>query len=377
MKKELRSGLRTWIEINTKAIAHNYRVFRSLIPKKTKFMAVVKSNAYGHDLITFAQQMEKLGVDYFGVDSIIEGIALRENGIKKPILVLGYTLPEMFTAAIKNNIEVAVSSFETLKYIQKNNLGKLKIHIKVDTGMGRHGFLPTDAERVLRELKKLKNVAIIGLFTHFSSAGDPKKSAYTEKQINTFENWRKLFVNNNYDVISHASATSATMIFPSTHFDMVRVGVGLYGIYPSDEIRKVFEKKNSLQQVLSWKTIIAEIKELPSGSHVGYNGTAIVKKKTKVAIIPIGYWHGYPRALSNIGNVLISGMKCNVLGRVCMDIVIVDVSRVKNIGVGDEVILIGVSGREKMSAENIAKTLDGSPYEIVTRTNPLIRRLYL
>ena len=376
MNKLNHSGLRTWIEIDTKAIRHNYQIFRSLIPKKCKLLAVVKSNAYGHGLIDFAKTMEALGADYLGVDSIMEGLTLRKNRIKKPILVLGYTLPEMISAAVKNNIEISVSSFETLKFLQKNNFKNLKIHIKVDTGMGRHGFLPYEMKKVLIEIKKLKNVAIIGLFTHFASAKDPKNPAYTKKQIAIFEKWKENFESVGYKIITHASATSGTLIFPEAHFDMVRVGIGLYGIWPSKESQFSFHKKFSLQPVLSWKTIVAEVKHLPKGSTIGYDSTEILQKKSTIAIIPIGYWHGYPRALSGIGKVLIRGKKCKILGRVCMDIVIIDATDVKNIKAGDEVVLIGTSGKEKITADDIAILLDASPYEILTRINPLIKRLY-
>jgi len=377
MNKELRKGLRTWIEIDKKAIKNNYRIFRSLIPKKCRFMAVVKSNAYGHNILEFSKEVENLGVDYLGVDSIVEAMNLRKNGIKKPILVLGYTLPEMIREAVKNNIEISVSTFETLKFIQKNNLGKIKIHIKVDTGMGRHGFLPSDFKKLLTELKNTKNIEVVGLFTHFASAKDPKSRVYTNNQIKIFENWIKNLKKEGYMPICHASATSGTMIFPNSYFDMVRVGIGLYGIWPSKETKKFMESKYVLQPALSWKTLVSEIKELPKGSKIGYDSTEILKEKSKVVICPIGYWHGYSRSLSGIGNVLINGVKCKILGRMCMDIVMADATRVKKIKVGDEVVIIGKSKSIKNTADDIAKLSNTSPYEIVTKINPLIKRLFI
>ena len=407
MKPSERKGLRTWIEIDRKAIKHNYEVFRSFISPKCKMMGVVKSNAYGHNFLEFSKELEKLGVDYLGVDSIVEGIALRKEGIKKPILVLGYTLPEMLEEAIKYNIEIAVSNFETLKEIEKLNVikkpakiltdasvkngrmenqnflsvktlpGKLKIHIKVDTGMNRHGFLSSDMGKLLTELKKIKNISVVGLFTHFAMAKNPAFPQYTKDQIREFEKWSEIFKKNGYNPIRHASATSGAILFEEAHFDMVRIGIGLYGIWPSGETRAFAEGKISLAPVLSWKAVIGEIKAIKAGSRVGYDCTETVTKDTKIAIIPVGYWHGYPRALSGIGKVLINGNKCKILGRVCMDIIMIDITDVKNIKVGDEVIIIGKSGKAQITADEISDILDCSTYELLTRINPLIKRIYI
>jgi alanine racemase len=375
VNKELRKGLRTWIEIDRKAIAHNYHVFRNLIDKKCKLLAVVKSNAYGHNLMEFAKEQEKLGADFLGVDSVVEALTLRKEGIKIPILVLGYTLPEMIVEAVNKNISITVSNFETLSVVIKSKL-RIKIHIKVDTGMSRHGFLESDIKEVLNKLKNNKNIVVEGLFTHFSMAKNPSFPAHTNSQIEKFEKWRGAFMKAGYKPIYHASATSGTLLYPKAHFDMVRIGISLYGIWPSKESEAYMSDKISLKPVLSWKTIIAEIKKLPKGSKVGYDCTEVLKKDSIIAVCPIGYWHGYPRALSSIGKVLINGEKAKILGRVCMDIVMVDVTHIKNIKVGDEVALIGKSGTVEISADDISTLLDGSSYELLTRINPLIKRIY-
>ncbi len=386
MNKELRKGLRTWIEIDKKAIAHNYRVFRNLIDKKCKLLAVVKSNAYGHNLMEFAKEQEKLGADFLGVDSVVEALTLRKEGIKISILVLGYTLPEMISEAVNKNISITVSNFETLSAVIKNfppslrssgEASKIKIHIKVDTGMSRHGFLENDIEEVLNKLKNNKNIIVEGLFTHFSMAKNPSFPAYTNSQIEKFEKWRETFLKAGYKPICHASATSGTLLYSKAHFDMVRIGVSLYGIWPSKESEAYMGDKISLKPVLSWKTIVAEIKKLPKGSKVGYDCTEILKKDSTIAVCPIGYWHGYPRTLSSIGKILINGEKAKILGRVCMDIIMVDVTYIEKIKVGDEVVLIGKSGTQEISADDISTILDGSPYELLTRINPLIKRIYI
>ncbi len=369
MNKSLHSGLRTWIEIDRKAIKHNYDIFRKLISSKTKLMTVVKSNAYGHCLIDFSNEMEKLGTDYLAVDSIVEGIALRKNGIKKPILVLGYTLPEMLIEAIEYNLEITVSSFETFKEIKKQNLHEIKIHIKVDTGMGRHGFLLDQKAKVMKEIKGLN---IVGIYTHFSSAKNPSFPQYTKNQFTLFQEWIDLCKKNNLNPLKHACATSGTILFPEYHLDMVRIGIGMYGIWPSHEVKEFINDRFKLLPILTWKTIVSEVKELSAGSKIGYDGIETLERQTKIVMCPIGYWHGYPRALSSIGKVLINGKKCKVLGRVCMDIIIVDISEVKNIKTGNEVTLIG----KEISAEYVSTVLEGSPYELLTRINPLIKRIF-
>ena len=384
MEKKQRLGLRTWIEIDKGAIAHNFAVFRGLVPKTCKVLGVVKSNAYGHNLTEFAKELSKLGVDFLGVDSAVEALALRREGVKTPILVLGYTLPEMFEELAEKDVSIAVSSFKTLAELRKINpksnpnlIGKVKIHIKADTGMSRHGFVEADIKKVLAEISKNKNLIVEGLFTHFAMAKNPSFPAYTKMQIEKFNKWREAFAKAGLNPICHAGATSGTLLFPEAHFDMVRIGISLYGIWPSREARAFYENKIELKPVLTWKTLIAEIKKMPKGTKIGYDCSESLGRDSTVAILPVGYWHGLPRALSSIGHVLIDGQKCKILGRVCMDIIMVDVTNVKKIKVGDEVTIIGCDGESEISAEDIATLLDGSAYELVTRINPLIKRIYL
>lgn len=388
MNKELRKGLRTWIEIDKKAIKHNYHIFRNLIEKDCKILSVVKSNAYGHNLVEFAKEQEKLGADYLGVDSVLEALALRREGIKIPILVLGYTLPEMIKEAVRKNISITVSNFESLLAVIKlsdpsqiksqfDGARKVRVHIKVDTGMNRHGFLENDIQKVLGKLKNHKNIFIEGLFTHFSMSKDPSYTTYTKLQIEKFIKWKDAFLKAGYSPICHTGATSGALLFKEAHFDMVRIGIGLYGIWPSEESQVFLKNKISLKPVLSWKTIVAEVKKIPKGSRISYDGTEVVGRNSILAVCPIGYWHGYPRALSNIGYVLINGKKAKILGRVCMDIIMVDVTDIKNIKVGNEVVLIGGSKNFKITADEISKILNGSTYELLTRINPLIKRFYV
>ena len=380
MQKTDRKGLRTWIEIDRKAIKHNFSVFKSLTKKDTKLMAVIKSNAYGHSLVDFAKEMETLRADFLGVDSIVEGLALRKEGIKSPILVLGYTLPEMVEVAVGNNIALSIASFEALEHInkiEKNFSKELNIHIKVDTGMHRQGFLKEDVAKVVKLLNKKNKVRVEGLFTHFSSAKNPAFPKETMDQVEQFKFWIEEFKKNGLNPMAHAAATGGMMIFPSAHFDMVRVGIGMYGLWPSKEAKSFLDDRVVLKPVLVWKSLISEIKKYKKGTKLGYDLTESLGKDSTVAVIPIGYWHGYPRALSGVGKVLVGKTECKVLGRVSMDMISVDISKAKATKVGDEVIIIGNNPSSPCSMEGISDVLDLSWYETVTRLNPLIKRAYI
>ena len=372
------NGLRTWVEINKKAIAQNYEIFRKLIGNKCRLMAVVKSNAYGHGLIGFSKEMQKLGADWFGVDSVVEALALRKSGIKKSILVLGHTLPERLKEIAAYDISMTVSSFAALEAFKKIKKDFPKIHLKIDTGMHRQGFFVKELPEIVLFLKnKLPKVKVEGLYTHFAAAKDPASLYDTNRQIGEFKKAVKIIEDGGFKPIKHAAATSGAVLFPNAHFDMARIGIGLYGLWPSSEIRSAFSNKIKLAPVLSWRTIIGEIKEVKKGERVGYDFTEQLSRSSRIAILPIGYWHGYPRALSSIGHVLIHGQHAKVLGRVSMDMTVVDVSNIKNVKVGDIVTLIGKDGKEAISAEELAEISGTINYEFITRINPLIERVYI
>lgn len=369
MRKADHFGLRTWVEVDTKAIRFNYKTFRGLVSKNVKIMGVVKSNAYGNNLTEFSLVLERLGVDMLAVDSVVEALALRMAGAKTGILVLGYTLPEMFAKVARKNIHLTISSVEALSvFLKTRSIGEIPIHIKVDTGMHRQGFLFSEMEEVLEMIAKT-NINVAGLYTHFASAKDPKERAFTESQIREFEVWSDAFISVGLCPLVHTGATGGASYFPEAHFDMVRVGAGLYGFWPDD-------KKLSLKPVLSWKTIISEVKEIPEGHGIGYDLTHKVGNATRIAICPIGYWHGYPRILSSNAEVLVRGVRARVLGRVSMDMIVIDVTNIPRAKAGDEVVLIGKSAKEKITANELALLAGTSPYEILTRINPLIRRIY-
>ena len=369
----LKKTLRTWIEVDKKVVYHNIAEFRKLVKPRVKLMAVIKSNAYGHGLVDFAKTVENR-VDWFGVDSITEGLKLRQKGLKKAILTLGYTLPPRIEEAAKNNISLTVSSFEVLRAIGLLKISP-KIHIKIDTGMHRQGFFLKDLPRVIKLLKYFK-LSPEGLYTHLAAAKDRFYPSYSFKQIEIFKKADELFKHVGYnDYIRHVAASAGAILYPEAHFDMVRIGIGLYGMFPTKEAGIQSEIK--LKPALSWKSIISEIKNVPKDSYIGYDLTEKVLKPSKLAIAPIGYWHGFDRGLSNCGEVLIKGKRCKVLGRVSMDMIIIDISKVPGVKIGYEAVILGASGKEKITAEDIALKIDTTNYEIVTRINPLIKRFYV
>jgi alanine racemase len=374
-------GLRTWIEIDTKALKYNFDVFRKRIGSKVKLMAVAKSNAYGHGLVPYAKTMERFGADWLGVDSIKEALRLRKDGIKCPMLVLGHTLPENISLGARYNIDLTISTKEGLAHCAKlasDNKQKLRIHLKIDTGMGRQGFITEDITRVVAFSKKnFSKNNIAGVYTHFAAAKNPSFSKGTFEQIERFKKAIVLLHKASFTPLRHASATSGTLLFPTTYFDMTRVGIGLFGLYPSKEVKAVCETTTSLKPALLWKTVVSEVKKFPNGSGIGYDLTETVSPGSKIAICPIGYWHGYPRALSSVGKVIIRGEKAKVLGRVSMDMIIVDVGKIAKVRIGDEVTLIGDDGKVNIHADELAFLADTVNYEIITRINPLIKRFYL
>lgn len=374
-----RNNLRTWIEIDTAALARNYRAFRRLVGPKVKLMSVVKSNAYGHGLIDFSRAVVKLGVDWLGVDSIVEAVTLRRAGIKIPILVLGYTQPANFSAAKKNNVVVTISSLDPLASLLALSRPP-QFHLKLDTGMHRQGFTSADFSAVISflarpSLMKKARAQLTGAYSHLAAACSPRLADSVDEQIREFERFLAKLDRAGIPrtaLIKHLAATGGAIGYPETRYDLARVGLGLYGLWPSAEWRVRFKNKIKLEPVLSWKTIISEVKTLLDGGAVGYDLTERVKPGTKLAVCPIGYWHGFPRLLSGVGEVMVRGRRARVVGRVSMDMIVIDVTKIGKIKAGDVVTLLGAG----LPAEFLAAPARTSPYEIVTRLNPLIQKFY-
>jgi alanine racemase len=371
-----RNGLRTWVEISRSALAHNLRVFRRLLPAGCRIMAVAKSNAYGHGLYDLVPVLEELGVDAVGVDSIVEADTLRRKGARKPILVMGFTLPSRFADAARHGVALTVSSFESLRALAASEDGrKVPVHIKMDTGMHRQGFLLSQVPEILRFLKSRPGrFTVEGLYTHFAAAKDPARPENTLAQIAEFEGAAAAFTREGFSPVRHACATAGVLNYPQSHFDMARIGMGLMGHWPSPETRLAHGERITLRPALSWRTLVTETKLLPAGALIGYDLTERLTRDSKIGICPIGYWHGFPLALSGRGEVLVRGRRARVLGRVSMDMTVVDLTDVPGAKAGDVATLIGRDRGETVTAEDMADLAGTSVYELLTRLNPLLRK---
>jgi len=334
-------------------------------------LAVIKADAYGHGAIMIARAMESTPVKIFGVATIEEGIALREAGIKKNILILGSTFPfTNFKEIIKYNLIPTIASFSGLKTLNKYAVKANKIipfHLKIDTGMGRIGLNPNTVISTLYKCSNFTNIFMEGIYSHIACANENR--SFTEKQISVFQNISNT-IRVNY---AHISASTSILKYQNSHFNLIRPGLLIYGLLPFSDSDKILPTK----PVLALKSKIIFLKTLPKNTSISYCRTFITKKRSKIATIPIGYADGFSRYNSNNSEVIIKGEKVPVVGRVCMDMTMIDVTNIKNVSVGDDVIIIGSQGKESITAEDIAKRGETINYEVVTSISKRIHRLYI
>jgi alanine racemase len=373
---------KSWIEISKKSIFSNIDSFRKVIGKKVKIAAVIKANAYGHDLRTIVSVI-KDKVDLFAVDSIYEAIAAKSVAQDKKVVVLGYIPLEDVKLAIKNDISFVCYNTQTIKkIISLNNKKVAKIHIKIETGTNRQGLEINEAISFAKKINKYKNKIIIeGIYTHFANIEDTLDSSFAMLQLKKFERaiaqFEKKIGKLDY---YHCAASSAIILYPATHFNLVRLGISLYGLWPSKEVKIVNSKSNKtldLHPVLTWKSVVAQVKYIEKGDTVSYGRTWTASRKTKIAVIPVGYFDGFDRKLSNNGRVLINGSYAPVIGRIAMNMFMVDVSEIKNVHVEDEVVIIGKQKGKLITADEIADKIGTINYEVVCRINPLLSRIVI
>lgn len=363
---------RSYCLIDTNAIKANALYLKSRLQEGVKFMCVVKANAYGHGAAQIARRLEDIA-DYFGVATADEGVELRKSGIKLPILVLGNTPPCDYGKLIEYDIDATVFSSESAtlldNYCKENNV-KAKVHIAVDTGMGRIGFLDCEKERAY-EVAIGKNFILKGLFTHFACADEDTRD-YTEEQIKKFDKFVDFFKSKGLEIpIIHASNSAGILNF-FRGYNMVRAGIALYGLDPSSKPAK----QNALIPAMSWHTNVAHIKILKAGECVSYGRTYIAKQDRVIATLPIGYADGYPRILSSKAYVLIRGKRAPIVGRICMDQTMVDVTEIQGVSLYDDVVLMGKQGNEIISAELLGSCAQTINYEIVCSVSGRVKRYY-
>jgi len=361
----------TWAEVNLNNLEHNFKEVKSLLSARIKILVTVKADAYGHGLIPVAKRLAACRVDYLGVASIDEGIKLRKAGVKTPILLLGLILkkdiPALFTYCLTPTVcdqEMASAINARAAKLKK----KISLQIKVDTGMGRIGVLPNAALKLVQDIHKLKHIAIEGIFTHFAFADLNRK--FTNDQINLFKQLvDDLKKSGIFIPLAHAANSIGLLDYKDSHFTMVRPGLVIYGLYPKDRLAI------KLKPVLSLKTRIVFSKRVPAGSGISYGRTYITERPSRIVTLPIGYGDGYPRNLSNLAWLLIGGRRFRIAGRICMDQIMVDVGNFQP-KIGDEVVLIGEQGKQKITAEELADLSGTIPYEIVCGLGSRIPRVY-
>lgn len=368
---------RVYAKINLDNIQKNIKAVIEKFGNNITVMGIVKANAYGHGAVEVAKALVEAGAGAFGVAAIDEAVELRENGINAPILILGQIFRQDYQAAIENDITCTVIDIVTAIGLSKKagELGKkAKVHIKIDTGMGRIGFQPDEnGEKEIKSVFELKNLSIDGAFTHFANADTiDKTSAKTQKQ--KFLDFTDKLIKEGYNFpIRHMYNSASAMELDGYCGEMVRCGIMTYGLYPSEEMNRDYK----LYPALEFKSSVSFVKSVKKGFTVSYGSTYVAEKDMKIATIPAGYGDGYPRYLSNKGEVLIRGTRCKIVGRVCMDQFMVDVSHLDNVQIADEVTLVGTDGNETITVEDVSDKDFRFNYEFCCLITPRVPRIYI
>lgn len=377
----------TVAEIDLSAIAHNMNEFKRLVLPGVKIMPAVKADGYGHGAIEVSKTALENGADAFSVARIEEGIALRKSGIDVPVLVLGYASPDNTLDMIEYDLAVSVSQVDIAKRISdiaKNKGKKVKIHFKIDSGMGRIGLLTENGQpgcpgiknngvNDIIEISKMAGIDFEGVYTHFARA-DYKDKEYTKKQFDIFKGFTDQLKKAGLEIpVIHAANSAAAIEMPETHLDMIRPGISFYGLYPSEDVDK---KLIDLKPAMQLKTKIISLKKVPKGFKVSYGSTHITEKETTIAVVAIGYADGFSRHFSSNGFMLVHGKRAPIVGRICMDLTMIDVGLIPDICLEDEVVVFGSQKDAFISADELAKNAKTINYEIVSAITSRVPRIY-
>ena len=371
-----------WIELDSDAPDHNLQELRRCAKQDVLFCAIVKSNAYGHGVSQMIRLLQS--ADWFAVNSLEEGIELRELGVEKPILLLGHVPIAHLEDAVHADLRLTVYNRETIEALSRIETADtpVKVHVKVETGTARQGVLPEEVLDFVHFIQKNRGIQLEGISTHFANIEDTLNHEYAEKQLATFKEVLEVLRKDGVKLpIVHTACTAASILFPETHYSMLRAGIGLYGLWPSREtylsalMGKLYVPK--LRSILTWKTRIVQIKKLREGSYVGYGCSYRTTRPTNLAVLPVGYADGYDRNLSNTAYVLVNGKRASVIGRVCMNLTMIDVTDIPDVKLENEVVLLGSWGDERITAELMANWAGTINYEIVTRISPSLERKVL
>ena len=368
-------GRPTICGIDHEALRSNLRQIRDKVGSCVKILCMVKANGYGHGATEISPTLARAGADAFGVATLEEAVQLREAGIQAPLIVLAGVFPAQLDTFVEYKLTPVVHDLISLKALDRESSRRqveLRVHLKIDTGMGRLGFLAAEADQWIAAIKQAESLHIQGVFSHFSHA-ESVQGDYTQKQLEIFK--RVLGQLRSAGVIPdlvHLANSAATITLPAAYFDMVRPGLMLYGVYPSPNMKEQI----NLKPVLSWKTKILQLKNVPSGTSVSYGQTYVTECESLIATLPMGYADGYPRFLSNRGEALVRGQRARIAGRVCMDLTMIDVTDIRNVRQGDEVVLLGRQGGAEISADEIAAWANTISYEILTSIGTRVPRIH-
>ena len=366
----------TYIEVDLDALAANVRTLKAHIGPQVELIAVVKANAYGHGASEVARTALAHGAARLAVARVEEGVALRQAGIRAPVLVMGYTRPDEIARALAHGLTLSLTEREVAEAVSREATRqgrRAPVHVKVDTGMGRFGILPEEALPFVRWLHTLPGLEPEGIFSHFAAADSPDKT-YTRQQFARFEGTLRALSDAGYTFpLRHMANSAATIDLPETHLDAVRCGIALYGLWPDADVAPALP----LRPALALKSFLARVRTLPAGESISYGRTYITPRPMPVGLVPVGYGDGYHRLISNRGAVLVNGQRAPIIGRVTMDQLVVDLSAAGPVSLHDEVVLIGAQGADCISAEEVARWSETINYEVTTALLPRIPRVYL
>ena len=371
------------VEIDIGALQTNFQSIQKIVGQQVRVMAVVKSDAYGHGLIECAQALYRAGARNFGVAEVWEGVALRRAGLQGEIVVLLGGSPEEYEEIISHKLTPVVYDVDFITGLSHAVAGKnseVGVHLKVDVGMGRLGVLPAEVESYFSLIKRLPGITLSGLLSHFPVADETGAAGKTQEQLANFRNIMAILQTKEAGtVVTHIANSAALIYFPDTRLDMIRAGISLYGYYPDASpvrARNAFPALQ-LKPVMSFKSRIVQIKELEAGSGVSYGHTFVTRRKTRIAVVPVGYADGYLRKLSNRAEVLIGGRRAPVCGRVCMNATMVDTTDLPPVHAGNEVVLLGRQENEEISADEIAQWMGTISYEVLCLFGSFNNRVYV
>ena len=367
---------RTYAKIDLDAIEYNIDSVLKKINGKAKLLAVIKADAYGHGAVEIGKLLEKR-CDFFGVACVEEAVELINAGIKKPVLILGYVFEEQYDVVVKNDIRIPIFSYESAKALSDEAVkqGKeIPFHFCIDTGMSRIGFqVNEESADICKKITRLPNIKAEGLFSHFATA-DEKDLTKAKRQRELYEKFVSLLSDRGIEIpIKHLNNSAGIMVFDRL-FDMVRSGIITYGLYPSEEVDKTLL---DIKPAMEWKARITHVKTLSAGREISYGGTFKTEKDTVVATVPVGYADGYPRCLSNLGKVIVNGKYASIIGRVCMDQFMIDVTDIPDVRVGDTVTLVGRDGNAVLTMEEVSLLAHSFNYELPCRVSRRVPRVYI